>query len=1083
MKYSLKTFTVLFAVVLSITVFGENLLPDTGISKASGWNLWANKPVLNAGGFAIMRDGMAVVKSPGIKKQIATNVQLIKSLDLETDKSYNLRFKANAEKAGNLTASYILSKPPYTVYGSTTIKLDAGEKEYECTLAIQNDKNGNDAAPRSLRLFFGAFKNTTVSIADISLSTVAAVGSVKPRLSTNQPVKKMLVVGDSITKHAPAKSLGWSGNWGMAASSMEKDFAHLLYAKLCAAQSEKPELIINALGGGTIAGKLANLSSITKHAADLVIIQLGENDRKVTPKDFEQPYEKLIEAVKKANPDAHIYCCGAWRCGPLKNTMIRNACLRQGAVFVDISAVYADPTASAGSEKRFTHAGVNWHPGDKGMQGYAEALWKAIREPHRTPENPVAYVKKASRSVGTDNYIFSTGINIVPQPKSVVWNKDSFLLTKDMVLVSGKENRIAAQDLQQELENVCGIKCPVVAAQEDIGKRKIILQIGGLDDKDSKNKEGYTLCVDGDGIVIRSKGAPGVFYGVQTLKQLLQRQGKDLVVPGCEIRDEPTLGMRGVHMTLTKCVASTRAVQELKRMIDTFAQLKLNTMMIEIGGNMRYSRQSFPLSEKRAFTKDQVKELVNYAKARYFEVIPTYQMLSHCKWILDNPKNVAFLENPADRSWGATWCPSNLAVYDFMKDIIDEASEVFQPRYFNVSLDEIGAFGVCEKCSKVKDPSQLFLKTILYLHDNLAAHGIKTIMWHDMLLPAGEVVGGNLAQGYKIVDQIPKDVIIGYWDYSVFDAAAKKRLEYFTQKGFSVLGASFLKPQGIQTLNAGLAANAKVIGHVNTHWYDVGNWSKVGTISPSAWLAITLGAQYAWSPAIPALEDIHYDPIYKIRQMYVPKRSLTENGVWELIPLEQAFNGCISDDVQSWPGYGVQNSLSSVFDENIVCDDVPFLMGSPRDHNVVLMSGDTNDGLAVGPVIIPVHCRARRLAFLHACNIPKNKERLHFWSKATSMPPVGKYRINYADGSSCEIPLRYRWNIMDWNSKMGAFKAQIAYAGKTKAGFRIQLLMTEWNNPSPEKVIKNITVSTAANQEMSLALFAVSVQSNEGNKK
>jgi hypothetical protein len=92
------------------------------------------------------------------------------------------------------------------------------------------------------------------------------------------------------------------------------------------------------------------------------------------------------------------------------------------------------------------------------------------------------------------------------------------------------------------------------------------------------------------------------------------------------------------------------------------------------------------------------------------------------------------------------------------------------------------------------------------------------------------------------------------------------------------------------------------------------------------------------------------------------------------------------------------------------------------------------------------------------------------------MPPVGKYQIHYDDGTSSDMPLLYRWNIVDWNNKIGVFDGRVAYAGRTKEGSRIELIRTDWVNPSPEKLIKSITVSTAANEGMSLAVFAISIR-------
>ena len=216
-----------------------------------------------------------------------------------------------------------------------------------------------------------------------------------PGGKAEQPVevKKMLVLGNSITSHGPSKKLQWTGNWGMAASSEGKDYVHLLFAKLCAVQESKPELIVGD-APGTLAGHLAKLSAITAHAADLVVIQLGENDRTVTVKGFQKPYEKLIAALKEANPAARVFCCGCWGKNPMKSKLVEDACRSQGAVFVDIDAISSDPTCSAGSENRYANVGVNWHPGDKGMQGHADAIWKAIRDnpsmPPQTGSEPQA---------------------------------------------------------------------------------------------------------------------------------------------------------------------------------------------------------------------------------------------------------------------------------------------------------------------------------------------------------------------------------------------------------------------------------------------------------------------------------------------------------------------------------------------------------------------------------------------------------------------------------------------------------------------------------------------------------------------
>jgi len=171
MKHLMKTLAVSLFVAGGVTASADNLLTDTKFSKESGWHFWVNEPVVDAGGSGMLQDGKAVAKSPAIEKQNYMNIQLIRSIDVEADKSYKVKFRANAEKGGSLIVSYNLCKSPYTAYARADVYLNPGEKEYECTLAIKKG-GGNYDAPRSLRLFFGAFKDATVSVSDVSFEEV-----------------------------------------------------------------------------------------------------------------------------------------------------------------------------------------------------------------------------------------------------------------------------------------------------------------------------------------------------------------------------------------------------------------------------------------------------------------------------------------------------------------------------------------------------------------------------------------------------------------------------------------------------------------------------------------------------------------------------------------------------------------------------------------------------------------------------------------------------------------------------------------------------------------------------------------------
>ncbi|MFA6960781.1 MAG: SGNH/GDSL hydrolase family protein [Opitutaceae bacterium] len=198
-------------------------------------------------------------------------------------------------------------------------------------------------------------------------------------------VKHILFVGDSITLHAPGPELGWNGNWGMAASREDLDYVHRLAARFAAIQSTPPVLTVHAKGGGTLSGKLADATYLASlaHGSDLIVVQMGENDHTPSVEAFQKPYNDLLQILQSASPSARIICAGVWSppSGSAgKDRLIRELCQKHGLAFADLSTANAAPSNSAATSGLWTHNGVNWHPGDAGMEAYAEAIWTAFTQ-------------------------------------------------------------------------------------------------------------------------------------------------------------------------------------------------------------------------------------------------------------------------------------------------------------------------------------------------------------------------------------------------------------------------------------------------------------------------------------------------------------------------------------------------------------------------------------------------------------------------------------------------------------------------------------------------------------------------------
>ena len=194
-------------------------------------------------------------------------------------------------------------------------------------------------------------------------------------------VRKLLVIGNSVTRHGPSAKLGWHGNWGMAATALERDFAHVLHGYLCQAQPKhKPQLVIENLVARSLPGQTGAFEKQASHQADLIVVQIGDNlaESAATQESLGAPYERLLKRLRK-DGDSLIIGVSTWGGGAKRDLLMQRACRNQGVPFVRISHLIGDRANRAESEGHFQHRGVNWHPGDRGMKAIADTLWSALQ--------------------------------------------------------------------------------------------------------------------------------------------------------------------------------------------------------------------------------------------------------------------------------------------------------------------------------------------------------------------------------------------------------------------------------------------------------------------------------------------------------------------------------------------------------------------------------------------------------------------------------------------------------------------------------------------------------------------------------
>jgi alpha-galactosidase len=204
--------------------------------------------------------------------------------------------------------------------------------------------------------------------------------------ATGKP-QKVLILGNSITRHGPKADIGWTGNWGMAASAEEKDFVHLIEKALTARAGAGSKPTVLAVNIAEFERNYATYDVDTKlkdaidFGADLIILAIGENVPALNTEDsktqFKASLQKLLTRLK-ADRNPRIIVRSSFWANATKDEILKQACQDTGGVFVDISALGKDEANYARSERPFKHEGVARHPGDKGMQAIADAIVKAV---------------------------------------------------------------------------------------------------------------------------------------------------------------------------------------------------------------------------------------------------------------------------------------------------------------------------------------------------------------------------------------------------------------------------------------------------------------------------------------------------------------------------------------------------------------------------------------------------------------------------------------------------------------------------------------------------------------------------------
>jgi hypothetical protein len=190
-------------------------------------------------------------------------------------------------------------------------------------------------------------------------------------------IKSVLILGNSIVWHPAKKDIGWSGNWGMAATAIDSDFVHILIKNINQADPSVKVRFAN-IADFERSFPTYNLNQLDSLLpADMIIVKISENvdDKKAADSNFYDGYSKLITKLDPAGKSVKFIVDGFWDKTTVNADIARYASENK-LPYVSLNDLSKDSTNEAWGQ--FADPGVQKHPSDKGMRLIAGRIWRNI---------------------------------------------------------------------------------------------------------------------------------------------------------------------------------------------------------------------------------------------------------------------------------------------------------------------------------------------------------------------------------------------------------------------------------------------------------------------------------------------------------------------------------------------------------------------------------------------------------------------------------------------------------------------------------------------------------------------------------
>lgn len=469
--------------------------------------------------------------------------------------------------------------------------------------------------------------------------------------------------------------------------------------------------------------------------------------------------------------------------------------------------------------------------------------------------NITSYSQQALRPSGDKD--ISVPVAVLPVPQQVAITGKQFTLNKNWTidLYNTGNNTPAVMSLQEELVKSYQLKLNTGKGKQHNSISLIIkndaVKIGNTTDtnRTALMRQAYRLEMRSNKITVIANAAQGLYYGVQSLLQVLEAQDNMVTFPEGQLTDWPNMNLRMIYWDDAHHLEK---MDVLKREIKQAAYYKINGFALKLEGHFQYTSAA-PIVEPHALSAAQYQELTDYAAAHYVQLIPYLDAPAHVSFILKHPE---YKELRAFPNSNYQFTVNNPKTYQLLsgmfKELIDANKGV---EYVLLSNDEAYYTGKAaneiDSAKSLGGNGKLLAQFIGRMADTLKKYGRKVIFWGEYPLAIDDI------------KKLPTHLINGVYDSSwapAFKERGIRQLIYTSTQGEEPLFPNYYPLPAGKTLhkeNENITARVPDLLRTITKAVDekradlagviVAGWADAGLHPQTFWLGYATGAAMGWN--------------------------------------------------------------------------------------------------------------------------------------------------------------------------------------------------------------------------------------------